>query len=249
MLGKTHVVNSLAILNTTLAINMALESPVSNVNEIVHTNIWKGFDFSLNTPLNLLEYGLLVFVLVSLVFIVIKEKRVKVPMSLWIMIGIGVLSLYFLFDTRYAINILFLYMSFIFGVLLPDIDSHRSILGRYIQGISRSIPHRTITHTIWMVLLIGCMGFYFKNLYVLAMVLGYTLHILQDTLSKQGICWFYPIVGKYNSFGSGAVMKKGRKDFLAYAVGGTGETVIYYISIFMNVACLFYFAWNIIAYS
>src|SRR5690554_7007684 len=81
----------------------------------------------------------------------------------------------------------------LFGVLLPYIDSETSTLGRYVKPIARVIPHRTFTHTLWAVLVLGILSVFVDNGYLYMLTLGYTLHIVEDTFSRQGICWLYPL--------------------------------------------------------
>ena len=118
----------------------------------------------------------------------------------------------------------------VFGSLLPDIDTSTSSLGRFVPFIGASITNRTITHTIWGVLVFGIAIFCFGgNAYIIAVWLGYILHIVEDSFSKQGIAWFYPIDG-YRTYGSGAVVKRGRDPkFLYYRTGSDRETGIFYV--------------------
>ena len=108
---------------------------------------------------------------------------------------------------------------FIFGTLLPDCDMEKSIMGRMLYV---PVQHRTWTHTFWCVMIFTVMGFAASCFLWLAY--GYTLHIFYDSLSKGGICWFYPI-SKYNKKTSGAQVKKNHKIYL-YRTGKTSETIL-----------------------
>lgn len=118
----------------------------------------------------------------------------------------------------------------VFGSLLPDIDTSTSTLGRFVPFIGAIIPHRTITHTIWIILIFGIGIFCFGgNAYIIAVWIGYILHVVEDTFSKQGIAWFYPIDG-YRTYGSGAVVKRGRNPkFFYYRTGSDREIGIFYV--------------------
>lgn len=129
---------------------------------------------------------------------------------------------------------------FAFGSLFPDIDEERSTLGRYVPFISRNIPHRTFTHTVWLLIPLYGLAWYLENPFLLAFALGATCHIIEDSFSKQGICWFYPLIGKYDSYGSGAVKKRGRKTAFAYTTNGVFEKVAFYGSFAVNLGLAVY---------
>lgn len=132
------------------------------------------------------------------------------------------------FSFGIILHILLLFLLGIIGSILPDIDSETSYLGRYFP-FSKYIPHRTITHTIWAILCLMGIGYFVSSPYYNMMVFGYFWHILEDTFSKQGIAWFNPFSG-YVTYGSGAVMKRGRKPkFFYYRTGSRREKIIRYI--------------------
>lgn len=124
-----------------------------------------------------------------------------------------------------------------FGGLLPDIDSKRSILGRYVPFVEGLVGHRTITHTVWVVA--GLMALsYYTGFYILWMItLGYLLHIIQDSFSVQGIDWFWPIGRGYSSYG-GASVKRGPHLGL-YRVGGAVESAIMGVMILLNIWAIY----------
>lgn len=115
----------------------------------------------------------------------------------------------------YTINI----AAFIIGCLLPDCDSEKSIMGRIVHI---PVKHRTWTHTIWCVVVFTLMGFAVPCFFWLAY--GYTLHIFFDSMSKCGVCWFYPI-SQYKIWNNGAQVKKNHKFYL-YRTGKASETVL-----------------------
>lgn len=115
----------------------------------------------------------------------------------------------------YMVNI----VMFIFGCLLPDCDQKNSIMGRMLYV---PVEHRTWTHTIWPVMLFAFIGVGAPCFLWLAY--GYTLHLFYDSLSKGGICWFYPF-SRYKKWASGAQIKKNHKIYL-YRTGETSETIL-----------------------
>lgn len=78
------------------------------------------------------------------------------------------------------------------GSLLPDIDYPESLLGRIIPVIPKVIPHRTITHALWIPLVLTGVYLYYPSIYLLSLILGYIGHLIQDSFTKDGVKWFYP---------------------------------------------------------
>lgn len=111
------------------------------------------------------------------------------------------------------------------GALLPDIDSKSSILGRYVPWVQDTVGHRTITHTIWIVALLFGLAFWLEFTVVWMIAIGYTLHIVQDSFSVQGINWFWPL-------GKGFHVR-------LYRVGGLFEDIIYGLSMGAHVWLLY----------
>ena len=115
------------------------------------------------------------------------------------------------------------YVLVLFGALLPDIDHPNSILGRRCGPISRALHHwcghRSITHSIFGILLllglcigIGSLtialgdsqGILFSassqamlRLALYSLLFGYTLHLLADSLTKEGIPLLWPSKKRY----------------------------------------------------
>lgn len=105
------------------------------------------------------------------------------------------------------------------GTLLPDIDSRGSTLGRFIY---LPVRHRTLTHTIWVVLLLGLLSWKLPLFWWLTF--GYFAHIFWDSLSVGGIAWTWPI-GRYIYYPNGASVKKGFRIKL-YHTGEASETAV-----------------------
>ncbi len=93
------------------------------------------------------------------------------------------------------------------GSLLPDIDLPTSAIGRPffpIAGwINRKIGHRTLTHSLVGLVIFGALAFgtawslaFWMGApvyaYALLLALGYSAHILVDTLNKTGVDLFWP---------------------------------------------------------
>lgn len=96
-----------------------------------------------------------------------------------------------------------LFVPYIFGTLLPDVDSPNSLLGRWIYI---PVEHRGATHTIWAlgILVLATIGLPI----VIPIAVGYFVHLWLDDLSRSGICWWYPI-SQYREYNGGARVKKG----------------------------------------
>lgn len=105
------------------------------------------------------------------------------------------------------------------GCLLPDIDHPNSIMG---QRFHIPIPHRTWTHTIWIVAILAIPAIWIPAFFWLTY--AYFLHLCVDAFSRGGVCFFYPI-SKYLDYPSGAHVKK-KHIFKLYRPGGRSETVV-----------------------
>lgn len=95
------------------------------------------------------------------------------------------------------------------GSRLPDID------------VGWKHLHRTITHTVWFLALIGYLWRLTKaipqetmqltlNPLILGVLFGSAFHIIGDAYSVQGVDVIWPIIG-YRRYPSGAVVVKGRR--------------------------------------
>lgn len=122
------------------------------------------------------------------------------------------------------------------GSLLPDIDSKNSMLGRYVSLVEDMFGHRRFIHTIWFVFLLT-FGLYFYNqglsLTSWFFLWAVSFHLFLDWLSRGGLDWIYPFGEGYKTYASGASIYKGYRPKL-YRVGGTGESVIFRLSLCLN---------------
>lgn len=250
MLGKTHVVGSLAVAHVGLVAYTAMMNRKDEVEYMLYKEPVQVFGFELGEPLSLTAYALILATVTAFVLLLLRVGKAKIRFGYLGVIGFCLLALTLIFDSSYPFELALILLLFTLGTLLPDIDSETSTIGRYVAPIARAIPHRTITHTIWVVALILGFGIYLKSPYILALGVGYTIHILEDSFSKQGIAWFYPILGTYDTYSGGGTTKRNQSAFMkaiAYRTGGTAETIFYYGSIMIHIACVGFVTWHILA--
>lgn len=82
------------------------------------------------------------------------------------------------------------------GSLLPDIDIENSLLGRFIPGWL-FWRHRTVTHSILFMIVIGIMGLVLKiNLgFTAGMVVGIGTHLVLDAMTPRGLPYLlFPLI-------------------------------------------------------
>lgn len=97
-----------------------------------------------------------------------------------------------------------------FGALLPDIDLPSSVIGRVFYPIStwinRRYGHRTITHSLFALLLFGSnalIGYTFGINIPAFIFLGYFSHLLIDMLTPMGVMLFFPNPMQFVALGGG----------------------------------------------
>ncbi len=86
-----------------------------------------------------------------------------------------------------------------FASMLPDIDTTASMIGKIMPfcsvPIERRFGHRTLTHSLFMIVIIAVVGIpiYFlkQDLYICS-IIGYASHPLLDTATVNGVKLFYP---------------------------------------------------------
>lgn len=132
---------------------------------------------------------------------------------------------------------LILWVCLMFGTLLPDIDSKKSTLGRYVY---LPLKHRTWTHTIWCVIPLFLLGI--RHPIVGCICLGYVLHLLEDSVSAAGICFLYPLQN-YREYPGGAFVAPNHRIKL-YHTKGVSERrfvlVICGLCLLIFVKCVFW---------
>jgi len=103
-------------------------------------------------------------------------------------------------DNIFQTNNLIILGFVLLGAILPDIDEPNSYIGRKIPFISIllkdmfNIEHRTITHTIFIPLMIAIIAFSINNEFLLALSFGILMHDVGDMLTKGGVPIFYPFI-------------------------------------------------------
>ncbi|MCF6094319.1 metal-dependent hydrolase [Microaerobacter geothermalis] len=79
--------------------------------------------------------------------------------------------------------------------LLPDIDVKSSLIGRTVPVLPRiienTVGHRTLTHSIWMVLLLSIGIYWLYPFLFMPFIIGYVSHLVLDILTG-GVFLFYP---------------------------------------------------------
>src|SRR3989338_9240497 len=93
--------------------------------------------------------------------------------------------------------LIFIFISLLFS-LFPDIDEYRSKIGRKNKIISMPlkllVSHRGIFHTIYLpIILFAIISNFSKNISI-AMIIGYSSHLLMDALTRHGIRPLSPLI-------------------------------------------------------
>lgn len=113
-----------------------------------------------------------------------------------------------------------------YGLVLPDVDSKTSTLGRYVPFIEETVGHRTIFHSIFVVLALAITSFMTSGLLQIVFALlamTYYFHLLEDAFSLQGINWVViPIKRRWAKY--------------RYQVDGAFEHVVFYIAWLTTIA-------------
>ena len=137
------------------------------------------------------------------------------------------------FDTNYLIFIGLV----LFGCLLPDIDEPNSIIGKRFGFISYPINiifgHRTITHNLIFITAISIYFYTQNHFYLFSISLGMLIHILQDSLTYQGINGALFPFQRYNY--NFVLLPR----FFRFAVGSLTEYVILTISVIYLLTILY----------
>ena len=235
MLGHTHYTNTTAFGHIGLA---ALATGTVSVSSrgLLDNLPWEADWLRLTAEtVTLSEYTWITALMGLFTTLIFVKLPSNVRFVLFIVMAASVLALYNISSS--SVLWFSIWAGFGFGSLLPDIDSEKSTLGRYVSAISYVIPHRTITHTLWAVFGLSVLAYSTGSLFTLALTLGYTIHIIQDSFSKQGIAWFYPLLGAYDIYSGSTLMKKGRNTALSYNTGGLGEWIYFGASIAVHIGC------------
>ena len=78
---------------------------------------------------------------------------------------------------------------------IPDIDSRFSKIGKKktFRILQFFVKHRGIIHSFTFLLIVGLVFLYFSSKMFWPFFLGYTSHLLIDSITRQGIRPFYPL--------------------------------------------------------
>ncbi|MGX1195829.1 metal-dependent hydrolase [Metabacillus sp. SLBN-84] len=236
MLGRTHVIGSLALMHAGLLVYTTHKDLDGHVHIAPHQpdEVLTVFGFQFGQPLTFAEYSL---ILTSILFFILLLLRIGGGRMLAGYFGLASLSmgaLKFGLGSDYAFNLSLILFSFALGTVLPDIDSEDSTIGKYIKPVSRLIPHRTITHTVWAILLVAGLAWVLESVHLAALAIGYAVHIAEDSFSEQGIRWLYPVPARKS---------KRRRPFV-YETGGLAETVMLFTAIGVHTACIGFMVWS-----
>lgn len=131
-----------------------------------------------------------------------------------------------------------------FGAILPDIDHPKSKASKMFPRIGKLFQrggHRTYTHTIWAILFLLTLTLFtpsFLQPIMLALTVGYFLHIAEDALSMKGVNWLHPFKKR-----SAYYVRKKKLFHIRYRVGGNGELIFtklmnffMFVFIFLHIA-------------
>ncbi len=123
------------------------------------------------------------------------------------------------------------------GASLPDIDEYNSSTSRKsIINFSLFLRHRGITHSLLGWIAFSTILYFIMNHFSpialsmtkplnywdsiwLGLVIGYLLHLIEDSFSKQGVEWLTPFF-----------KKRRKKKFFHYKVGGPFEKTITFLA-------------------
>lgn len=114
----------------------------------------------------------------------------KTHLAAGVMTGIG--AVYFKNKFDIDINVLDSTLFIIgcgFGSLLPDIDLPDSMLGHFVPFVSYFMEHRTITHSLFFMLVTVLIALVCKSPYslIVGLCVGIGTHLLLDSITPMGL--------------------------------------------------------------
>lgn len=115
-----------------------------------------------------------------------------------------IIALFFILLFFNSASLIFIII-FLFASIIPDIDSPFSKVGKHFRFFNFFMKHRGIIHSFTFLFLIGIFLFFFAREILFPFVFGYSLHLILDGITIQGIRPFYPI-----RFRIGGFMKTGK---------------------------------------
>jgi inner membrane protein len=86
--------------------------------------------------------------------------------------------------------------------LLPDIDHPDSKIGRFFKPIGWIFTHRGFFHSLLAGGIFALAAYFlFRNIdVVIAVIVGYSSHLVLDAVNHQGIAFFYPFKNRLTGF-------------------------------------------------
>lgn len=236
MLGRTHVALSTATAHVGVVAYTAWASTRLSIDGSVHLDV---FGVPVGLSLDPLHYMLVGAAVLFLALLLLRVGR-RGLYPVYAVLSALSLAMLWWDGQRYPFELALMGMAFTLGSLLPDVDEPTSTIGRYVPFVGAVLPHRTFTHTAWAVMGLVGLTWWSASPYVAALTVGYFGHIFQDAFSKQGICWLYPVIGKYRIYGNGAVVKEGNRLPFYYRTGGVFETTVFFLALAIHVGCALY---------
>lgn len=100
----------------------------------------------------------------------------------------------------------------IISCILPDVDSAYSFLGRFplLRPLQWVVKHRGIIHSFTFCLLISVLFALFIPVLALPFFLGYSIHLIADSATVEGIRPYWPLKTEYaGRIRVGSVFEKG----------------------------------------
>ncbi|WP_121616653.1 metal-dependent hydrolase [Virgibacillus halodenitrificans] len=135
------------------------------------------------------------------------------------------------------VEIIVFFLLVLLGSLLPDLDTPNSKLGRKLWPISfiisRFVKHRTATHSLLFITIVGAIGSFLcsvldqSQFYAMGLTIGTISHIAGDGLTNTGVPLLYPF------------MKKRFRTPLTFSTGSLRERGVFYLLIVINVLLFF----------
>lgn len=135
-----------------------------------------------------------------------------------------------------------------FGAILPDIDHEYSNIHFYMQPFSKIFKkHRAITHSLAALIAIIVINLIFAKLWpalsllFCSISLGYFWHLLEDSRSKAGIMWLYPLTHYVKGKGQNVYYKPRKNWNFTYKSSGSFEYAFAWINMLIFILLLLHF--------
>ena len=111
---------------------------------------------------------------------------------------IAVFFILYFIDSLIVGNKLYFVLIALVSSILPDIDSRFSTFGKKksFRPIQWFVKHRGILHSFSFLILVGSLFYIYYPIFWFPFVLGYGVHLVSDSFTKQGIKPFYPLKWK-----------------------------------------------------